>query len=542
MARIIMIGGGPAAVSTCLHMVEEYQQQKLTEPLEILVLEKGEKIGPGLPFSKSNTESILNIHKDKMEPIFGTKGRFTEWLKSRADAPQDTNFPPRQFFGEYLAFLAERVQRDAANLGISIQYKTNCMVTDVDMLGNSVKVFTEQSNLIGDYLILCTGTMPSSSYSHLIGKVGYFHSPYAEKCYEKIDINSDIAVIGTRLTAIDTVLKLLTTGHRGKITMVSRSGLLPAVASKDIPDYRLKHLTSDNFHQLTQGGSRYLSLNDLAKLAFNEINEAEGKILLPHNIVRSYQDLLPEDWLIQQIARAEYGPKPWQQVLTASYSLVPVIWSMLSMQDKKRFLQCYKGTYLTYLASFPLENAYKIRGHLASGQLNVRGGIKEITGLDVGGFSMSFDAGPPLIIKNIINATGPGSNPRRTQPYERMIEKKLIQPHALAGIAVDYKTLQVISPRMGKNPKIFALGGVTAGDYLATEHIVMVARQASEVSKFIVSKIGSASNRSQFAWHRTLFNSRRTAMTSAVGFGLGTIVANHFSSGSEATKPPSFCP
>ena len=540
MTRIIIIGGGPAAVSTCLHMVEEYRQQKLYKPLEILVIEKGDKIGPGLPFSKSNAGNILNIHKDKMEPIFGTKGRFTEWLKSRADAPQDTNFPPRRFFGEYLAFLAERVRVDAANLGISIQYKTNCTVTDVDMLGNAVKVATNEGSLIGDYLVLCTGTMPSSSYSHLINKVGYFHNPNEEKCYEKIDINSDIAVIGTRLTAIDTVLKLLANGHRGKITMVSRSGLLPAVASKDIPDYRLKHLTSENFHQLTDGGSRFLSLSDLAKLAFNEINEAEGKILLPHNIVRSYQDLLPEDWLIQQIARAEYGPKPWQQVLTASYSLVPVIWSMLSLQDKKKFLHAYKGTYLTYLASFPLENAYKIRGYLASGQLSVRGGIKEITGLDDGGFSMSFDAGRPLMIKTIINATGPGSNPRRTQPYERMIEKKLIQPHELAGIAVDCKTLQVISPRMGRNPRIFAIGGVTAGDYLATEHIVMVARQAAEVSKGIVSRISSASNRSQFSWHRTLFQSKNAPIACAVGFGLGTIAANHFRSGSEPL--PSFSP
>jgi len=399
MTKIMIIGGGPAAVSTCLHMVEEYQQQKLSEPLEILVIEKGDKIGPGLAFSKSNAESILNIHKDKMEPIFGTKGRFTEWLKSRAGAPQDTNFPPRQFFGEYLEFLAQKVQRDAASLGISIQYKTNCVVTDVDMQGSSIKVFTDQGNLIGDYLILCTGTMPSSSYSHLISKAGYFHTPYEEKLDEKMDRNSDIAVIGTRLTAIDAVLKLLAAGHRGKITMVSRSGLLPAVASKDIPEYRLKHLTADNFHRLTDGGSRYLSLNDLAKLAFNEINEAEGKVLLPHNIVRSYQDLLPEKWLIQQIARAEYGPKPWQQVLTASYSLAPDIWSMLSLNDKKKFIHCYKGTYMTYLASFPLENAYKIRNYLASGQLNVRGGMGKITELDEGGFLMSFDEGQPLTIK-----------------------------------------------------------------------------------------------------------------------------------------------
>jgi len=69
--------------------------------------------------------------------------------------------------------------------------------------------------------------------------------------------------------------------------------------------------------------------------------------------------------------------------------------------------------------------------------------------------------------KNIINATGPGSNPRGTQPYRRMIQRKLLQPHELAGIVVDFRTLQVISPKTGKNPKIFALGGVTAGDYFS---------------------------------------------------------------------------
>jgi uncharacterized NAD(P)/FAD-binding protein YdhS len=481
--KLFVIGGGPAAVSICLQVVKEYQEHKLTQPLEIIIFEKGPLVGPGLPYSKPDDCYILNLPKDIMEPVYGMTGSFTAWLKTRPDAPQDTAFPPRHFFGKYLHFLAEKIKTTAVSSGISIQYRTNCEVWNVENQKNSIKVFTSQGDEIGDYLVFCTGHMPSSAYKHFIGKKGYFHNPWEDKLYEKFDVDSDIIIIGSRLTAIDTVRKLFASGHRGKITMVSRSGILPTVLSKEIPPYTLKHLTLINFDQLTQSGLRSLSLLDLAKLCFAEINEAEGKALLPDHVIRSYKELSPEAWLEQQIELAEAGPKPWQQVLFAAYPMVPNIWAMLNMEDKKIFIQQYKSSFLTYLAAFPLENAYKLREHFASGQLKCLGGLIDIVADKEKGFVIHFEDKTSLSSQILINATGPGYDPTSDLFYKRMIENKLLEKHEAGGINVDPKTLQVFSPRLGQShPRIFGVGEITWGACLATTDMSRVALQSGRVA------------------------------------------------------------
>lgn len=484
--KLLIVGGGPAAISICLQVVDEYQRQHLGGPLEIIVFEKGAKIGPGLPYSKSDDCYILNLPKDMMEPVYGKPGNFTKWLKSRPGAPQDTEFPPRHYFGEYLHFLSKKIQVEATKIGISIKYNTNCEVLNVEYNKGTVKVFTDQGDTVGDYLVFCTGHMSSSTYPNFIGKNGYFDNPWEEKLYEKLNPESEITIIGTRLTAIDIVLKLFTSGHRGKISMVSRSGMLPTVLSKDIPPYTLKHLTLANFDLMTQCGLRPLSLEDLAALSFAEINEAEGRSVLPNNIVRSYKEQSPECWLLDQIAQAELGPKPWQQVLFATYPIVPNIWAMLSLQDKKKFILHHKSTFLTYLASFPLENAYKLKEHIASRQLNILGGVTEIVESNKREFVIHFKDRDSLTSKILINGTGAGYIPTMDPFYKRMIDSGLLEEHEAGGIKVDHRTLQVISPGIGNHPKIFAVGEITWGACLATTDMSRVAIQSGRVALTLV--------------------------------------------------------
>lgn len=487
--KLLIVGGGPAAVSLCLQVVDEYRKHRLNVPVEIHVFEKGHQIGPGLPYSNLLDDCyILNLPKEIMEPIAGTTGHFAEWLKSKPMVKQETKFPPRKYFGEYLHFLAEKIKIEANEIGISITYHTNCEVLDVEdqRKTGTIKVITTQGDTIGNYLVFCTGHMPSSTYSHFIGKQGYFHNPWELDLYKKLDSYSEVTVIGTRLTAIDTVRKLLTSGYGGKIRMVSRSGLLPTVLSKEIPPYTLKYLTLANFDRLTKGGVQPLSLKDLAELSFAEINEAEGRAVLPDNFVRSYRELSSEAWLTQQIIQAESGPKKWQQVLFAAYPIVSNIWSMLTLQDKKSFIRNYRSIYLTYLAAFPLENAYKIREHLTSGRLDILGGVTDINPCKEGGFALHFADRSPISTKVLVNATGPSYQPEMDPLFRRLLNKGLLVKHEVGGIDVDPISLRTLSSNQVKHQKIFGIGEITQGACLATTDMSRVATQAGKVALQLV--------------------------------------------------------
>lgn len=66
--RIVIIGGGPAAISLCWQLFNEIKFKKLNKTLEIIVFEKNEEIGLGLPYAKKEEAYILNLPKNIMEP------------------------------------------------------------------------------------------------------------------------------------------------------------------------------------------------------------------------------------------------------------------------------------------------------------------------------------------------------------------------------------------------------------------------------------------------------------------------------------------
>ena len=440
--KILIIGGGPASVSTCMQIVKEYSRQSLLTGIDIHVFEKRNKIGSGLPYSEKEDCYILNLPKSIMGPMHEYNDQFSKWLKSVPDAPQDTDFPPRYYFGQYLEFISQETKKEAYFKGINVKYHVNSEVISVDYYQNKIKVIASKKEFFGDYLVLCTGHMPSSTYQKFIGLSGYYHSPWNQSLYKNIHGKENIVVIGTRLTAIDTVLKIFSSDYKGKVSMVSRGGLLPTVLSKNIPSYTLKHLTLSNFETATNSGLQNLPLEKLMELLALEINEAEGRNVIPNELILSYQDMSCNEWLKKQILEANSGPRPWQQVLFSMYPIVPKIWSMLSFEDKKKFVKNYKSTFLTYLAAFPLENAYKIESYIASGRLNVWGGVTDITQTIDQKFCVDFLEKTSICTSLLINATGPGYNISANKLYQSMVDKKIVFPNQIGGIEVDPVSLK----------------------------------------------------------------------------------------------------
>jgi uncharacterized NAD(P)/FAD-binding protein YdhS len=488
MNTIAIIGGGPAAVSFCMQFVEHFKSQHLTQPIEIIVFEKNTTIGVGLPYSSPSDSYLLNLPKEIMEPIYGNNGNFSHWLQSVRGANQDTQFPPRHYFGKYLECLADKVKREAASFKISINYLTKNEVFDIQEIGaNRFEIKAIGGKYISNYIILCTGHMPSSTYRELMGKQGYRHYPWDNDAYKNLNRCDDVGIIGSRLTAIDIACQLHQMKHQGKIFMVSRSGLLPTVLAKKIPHYALKYLTLDTVSSLTNSGSKHLQLDTLFQLFWKEISEAMGKPYSFDLIPKSYKDISPLDWLNYEITQAETGHKPWQQVLFALYPNVSTIWPMLSLADQKLFFEKYDSLYMTYLAAFPLENAYKIQELIKSSQLEVHGGLATIEH-GMGHFAMKTE-GQIITTKHLFNATGLGYNPTLLPLYNNMMKRGLICKHPLGGIAVDSQSLHVFDQAKKLNTRIFALGELTRGSCLATTDLGRVAVQANKISACLIRNL-----------------------------------------------------
>lgn len=491
MIKIAIIGGGPAALSFCMQLLQKMQfHHQLYNHIEIMVFEKNSAIGPGIPYRYQEESHILNLPKDIMEPIYGETGKFTRWLTNIENCDHNTNYPPRYLFGKYLEELATQTQLNGFAHGIKINYYTNNEIIDIQKINNDqYQIYTTNTLYMANYVIYSIGHMSSSTYTHFIGNDGYIHNPFDLPNYN-INNNEPITIIGTRLTAIDIALKLKRNNHQEKIYMVSRSGLLPTVLSKKIPKYDLKYLSFDYLYSISKAKNQFLSIRTLNELFWKEISEAEGSVCTYEKTFKSYKDISPLDWINQEISQAESGNRPWQQVLFSLYPHTPNIWPLLKYDDQKLFLDQYNSLFLTYLAAFPLENSYKIRELLISNQLEISGGLQNIT-YQNNQYIVELNKQNTIHTKFLFNATGPGYDPVQTPLLKKSITSGLITKNPLGGIHVDPTTLRVIDSEENLNSRVFAIGELTKGSYFLTTDLGRVTAQANLITNYIICQLNS---------------------------------------------------
>lgn len=479
--RIVIIGGGPAAISLCWQLFNEIKFKTLNKALEIIVFEKNKEIGLGLPYAQKEEAYILNLPRNIMEPIPDKKGEFSAWLCSNYPNYADkSEFPPRYIFGQYLNYLAKKFQSEAAKMNIKVSYLTSTEVFNINKNVKHYLIKSTQGDLQADYVILCTGHMPSNSYREYIGKPGYSPNPWNNDSFLKVQPNESVGILGTRLTAIDIVVKLRSQNHSGPITMISHNGLLPTVLAKKIPPYQLQYLKLDSLPDSIQ-------LSYILKMFFKEISLVLNEPCGFDSIVKSYQDINPLSWIHKEIDQAERDAKPWQQVMFSFYPMIPDIWQRMDLENQRKFILEYSSLFMTYLAAFPLENAYKIKNLLESGQLKVVGGLQLIKQYN-GKFILQ---GKTEYVKtdHLFNATGPGYNIKHQTLFINMLNQGLIRQHPLGGIDIKPETLQVFNSQKQLNPGLFAIGELTRGKYLMTSDLATVVKQASKVSRVISNKI-----------------------------------------------------
>jgi uncharacterized NAD(P)/FAD-binding protein YdhS len=505
---IVIIGGGAAGVSVLAQLTKKYTENK-QEDVKIIVIEKNDNVGPGLAYSTEDNSHIINLSAENMSPIPGDPKHFIKWLQSKESKwkllfpdfdIQKCSFPPRALFGMYLIDLAKTTQERAQENGIKITFMKG-EVVDIDEKINKntkfeISLVDDSIKVIADQVILCIGHLPPTDYKELISKPGYFHSPWPTKQLSHIPKDKDVHIIGTRLTAIDIVLALVERGHTGKITMVSRYGLLPCVIGPS-ESYTKRFLTLENIVELTANGTQPLKLSKLKELFLQEIEYAEGKHPELDKLLKTVKSIKsPEKWLEKEIELAESKKRPWQSVLASLYPIVPNIWNMLGDQDKKEFLEKYYSLWMTYLAAFPIQNAKKILALLKKGQLEIRGGLQSIKFNPQDQiFEILLNDNKSLKANYLINGIGAGHDITKidSQLLKNLLAKKLVIPYPIGGIDIDFKTLNV---KGYKNHEIqiiknfFAVGdGTNWGACMATADLGQIDREAIQVANSSLEQI-----------------------------------------------------
>ncbi len=210
-AGVIVIGGGFCGAMTAAHLA--------SRGIDTLVLEPG-ALGRGLAYAEGPANLLLNTPAWAMSALPDRPDDFTEWLAARGES---CVFAPRARYGDYVGECIAKLASGAAS-GLAV---ARTRAVDVAATPSGFAVACEDGSLRHvRAVVIALGNAPPRTPRVLRGFGAYRADPYVAALELAAD-DTPYMLLGAGLTSLDVVATLRARGHRGKLTLVSRRGLVP---------------------------------------------------------------------------------------------------------------------------------------------------------------------------------------------------------------------------------------------------------------------------------------------------------------------------
>ncbi|MGW4947923.1 FAD/NAD(P)-binding protein [Actinoplanes sp. NPDC004185] len=252
--RVIIIGAGLAGTATAIRLL-----QFARRPLEIVLLERRRDYRyAGVAYHRDGNpwDHVFNIQAGRMSVFREDVNDFLRWANHEADrsgwtAPwTDFTFvehgpAPRRIYQDYLSDrVAEaraeaypgvelvEVEGDAVNLAM----RTDHVEVSVRQRSDDDAAATEA--LTADHVILATGMelkQPAFA-TDVLEHHAFIRNPYSTDGVQRLTAapaDASVVIVGSVLSAYDSVALLLRQGHTGPIRLVSKSGTTPRAYPDD---------------------------------------------------------------------------------------------------------------------------------------------------------------------------------------------------------------------------------------------------------------------------------------------------------------------
>lgn len=215
---VLIVGGGFSGTLLAINL------QRMGARV-VLIERSPEAVARGLAFGTRRPEHLLNVRAANMSAFPDDRDHFLRWMGFDT-ADQANRFVSRLTYGQYLR---EALHAAMAAAPDRIVVVTGA-VTAAETGGGKVIVVLDNGRRVdGRALVLAMGNFPPSPVAPFAGLRAsiYAADPWQPGVIAGIGATEDVLLLGTGLTAVDVALSLEAAGWRGRITALSRRGLLP---------------------------------------------------------------------------------------------------------------------------------------------------------------------------------------------------------------------------------------------------------------------------------------------------------------------------
>ncbi len=443
---VAICGNGAASVALFRALAQDARN-----PLAVTILGPGSNFARGVAYATRDAAHVLNVPAEKMSADAGEPDQFVDWLRARRIAVADwsRSFVGRELYGRYLADLVEDTRRRFSE-------KIDLTVATTEVVGlarqqDGWTVFHTDGVLYARNVVLATGHGPPQPLTAQFG-ADVAHAVIDDPWTAwEVESTARILIVGTGLTAVDTVLSLLDRGHRGKVTLLSRHGRLPQT-------------------HVPHGVGTPLPGPYPARAS---------------TLVRSLRSALKKDAPTDE----------WQAFIDAMRPHWHEAWSALGEADKRRVL--HHG--LTVFNAHRHRIAPNPGRHLADAIVDGRVDVLRGRLLDLSSSCNSVRARiaaqsgrHELTFGRVVNCSGPNSDVERGPGtlLKTLIARGLARPGpAGLGIDVDEKD-RVLDQDGALQPGLFAMGALTRGRWWEITAMPEIAVQARRIAQTAMAQPG----------------------------------------------------
>lgn len=464
--RIGIVGGGASAVCI-IDALSEYASR----PGSLTIFDPTPQLWRGRAFQHDADVVLVNSPAEDMSVRHRDSGHFEKWLRNRyyAEGQEVPDFAPRAVFGDYLAQVAEQGISRLSESGWNVEIVRSAVVRANRVEKDIVLHSRDGANGLFDYVILAVGGgRPHDTYG-LAGAPNFIEEPYPiAQTLAPIGTNDPVAVIGTGLTAVDTVIALESSGHGGPITMLSRQGMLPAVRQLKLA-YEPKHFVPARLHGLA-GSARRLEFAAVIDLLRIELLEAGAELDDVWEEISRSKDEEPVARLRRGLADVESERTSLRVLQTAVHVCGPDLWPLLLDNVKKDVLGPYYRTLMSLCCPMPPSSAQTLLRLVDAGQVEIVSGTFSVARCDDGGFKITASSRTISAdhAVNCVNAARDRIPAGANALMKSLYEQGLAVPHADGGLCVQTGNSLCNSPENGDSHRLYAIGDITGGTFFFT--------------------------------------------------------------------------
>lgn len=444
----VILGGGAAGTLVAIRLLGDGGRR-------VAIVEPDAELARGAAYSTAFPEHLLNVIASRMSAIDEDPGHFVRFLAGEnPDMDADTlgaTFAPRRDYGRYLRdTLAAQHGHDAL---LHVRDRAVDIATgDAD---GSIVHLASGATLRAAHVVLAVGNASRTLPPYLRHEGARIADAWDYAAVRGIEPDAEVCIIGSGLSMVDAALSLAANGHRGRIHVLSRHGLMP-----------LPHARAGLQHGA--------GIDDL----------------LPLGVLGRWRAIR------RRVAESVAAGEPWQWSFDRLRHHGQTLWQSLDADERRRFLRHAVRYWDIHRHRIAPQVGDVLQQLQSSGQLDVAAGrLLAIEADDNGGSRVRLrprHATQERAIHAdwIVNATGVETNIdlRPGELMHALRERGRVLP-GRQGIGIASTGVgQVLDAHGRTDPRLLVIGALRIGDLWESIAIPELRVQARQIAESITGR------------------------------------------------------